>query len=869
MSENDNIVPGETQEVKPKRKYKKRPRGAKPRPVSVNSLEIQLRKKEHSLVVQRQMLKSALKLKKVTDDKEHGIVDGNDVFDSAVRRQLSKEKILWQPNPGPQTWFLEANEDEVLFSGGRASGKSMALIVDPLRWVTNKNFRAIVIRKTMPELRELISRAKDLYPQLVPGVKWREQEKMFSFPSGAKIEFGYCDTEDDVERYRGQEYTWIGFDELSQFPKEEIYTKICAAARTKDPTLKVYKRACLDQGEVLTTKGWVDIKDVKVDDYVYSLDNKGSSVVSRVYATASFDVEEPLVKVQKQNLFMSMTNDHRVVYSPLASKDYKLIRWNEYTHNAISIARAPLEYTGTGYKGDTLGMPSETYLAFLGIYLAEGCAVTKIHKGNYIVCVSQSKEPNRTKVAELLAKTGYNFSYCKNGDFKVACQSLHSALKVYGKAHDKFIPREILETATKEELKILFDWLVYGDGSYQTDTAITYVTVSEKLKDDMCELSVKLGYKTQVQKVISKNPNHRDRYNIFINLRKPLTRIEKNRGDVTLEDYKGKVYCISVEGTENFIVRQRGYVWVSGNTTNPSGVGRMWCKRRFIDKGAPNTRIPIPTKVYVQGKEIEVVTTRKWISSTIQDNPVFLENNMGYMADLANLSGVLSKQWLNDDWSAAEGQAFPDFNPAHHVVKPFDIPRNWMRFRACDWGFSTMACCLWFAVDYDGMLYVYRELKTQYMTADVFARKVVELEAGEHIRYGVIDGSVGDRRGSSEPTIDEQMRAQGCIWRYADKSRNSRIAGKNIMHQLLRVDAETNKPRIQIFENCKELIDELGALPLDKSNAEDVDTDAVDHAWDACRYGILSRPGLASLWDTWERSRTESTEYQPENPYFL
>ena len=44
---------------------------------------------------------------------------------------------------------------------------------------------------------------------------WKEQEKVFTFPSGARMEFGYCDSLDDLERYRGQEYTWIGIDEVA------------------------------------------------------------------------------------------------------------------------------------------------------------------------------------------------------------------------------------------------------------------------------------------------------------------------------------------------------------------------------------------------------------------------------------------------------------------------------------------------------------------------------------------------------------------------------------------------------------------------------------------------------------------------------
>ena len=75
----------------------------------------------------------------------------------------------------------------------------------------------------MPELRDLIQKSQLLYSKAFPGAKWREQEKEWRFPSGAKIEFGYAENMTDVLRYQGQSYTWIGIDELPQYPSPDIY----------------------------------------------------------------------------------------------------------------------------------------------------------------------------------------------------------------------------------------------------------------------------------------------------------------------------------------------------------------------------------------------------------------------------------------------------------------------------------------------------------------------------------------------------------------------------------------------------------------------------------------------------------------------
>jgi hypothetical protein len=755
---------------------------------------------------------------------------------------LENTTILWQPNPGVQTEFLQANEDEVLFAGGRGSGKSMALVVDPLRYIGNKNFRGLIIRRTMPELRELISRAKDIYLQAVPGSKWKEQEKMFLFPSGARIEFGYCDSLDDLERYRGQEYTWLGIDEITQFPSSETLEKLKASLRSTDPTLPIQIRACVDEGEVLTTNGWKDIKEVQVGDFVYSLDSTGKCVEKEVYSVSSYDIEEPLVRIRKKNLYMSMTPDHRVAHKVHGdSREYKVERWNEIEKKSIQLARAPIDYDNVGYTGYTFNnMSPENFLEFLGLYLAEGSISQKVHKGNYTVMLTQCKKENYNRFRAAVDSTGLKFCYCANGDFKACNMELWNYLKQFGKSKDKHVPRDILKTASKPQLKILFDALMLGDGNWQTGHSGTYVTTSKQLADDVSEIAIKLGYKTQFRRDVLPNPNHNDRFTIYISTRFPTTAIESH--EETLEDFKGKVYCISVRDTENFIIRQLGYSWCSGNTCNPTGAGRGWVKERWVDK-APSG---VAFKDTYMTRLGELSITRKWFHSTIHDNPTLLNNNPQYVASLASLKGALGKQWLEGDWVAFEGLAFPEFDKLIHTVKPFKLTPNMYRFRACDWGYASMAVCLWFAIDMQDNLIVYREFKTKGMLADEFAHKILELEEGEYIRYGVLDGSAWSARGELGQSPAETMIKLGTRFTQSDRSPGSRKHGKLRLHHYLKVDEETGQPKIKFFDTCVETIKELESLCLDVNNPEDIDSSRKsslpDHAYDALRYGLLSRP---------------------------
>jgi len=140
-------------------------------------------------------------------------------------------------------------------------------------------------------------------------------------------------------------------------------------------------------------------------------------------------------------------------------------------------------------------------------------------------------------------------------------------------------------------------------------------------------------------------------------------------------------------------------------------------------------------------------------------------------------------------------------------------------------------------------LVVYRELYVSKVLATDLADRILELEANDGgMKYGVLDSSLWHKRGDTGPSLAEQMILRGCKWRQSDRSKGSRISGKNELHRRLQVDEMTEEPRIVFFNSCTNIISQLPALPLDKSNPEDVDTKAEDHLYDALRYGIMTRP---------------------------
>jgi hypothetical protein len=158
-------------------------------------------------------------------------------------------QILWTPNPGPQTFFLASRIREVMYGGAAGGGKSEALVALALRWVDNKNHRAIILRRTRPQLQETIDRTLDLYTELHPDAFWRESRLRWEFPTGAVIAMGHAEQERDILNYKSFQHNLIIFDELTSFTEYQ-YKFMFSRNRTADPTLPLLIRSGTNPGDI-------------------------------------------------------------------------------------------------------------------------------------------------------------------------------------------------------------------------------------------------------------------------------------------------------------------------------------------------------------------------------------------------------------------------------------------------------------------------------------------------------------------------------------------------------------------------------------------------------------------------------------------
>ncbi|MBI3051401.1 hypothetical protein HYY74_02995 [Candidatus Woesearchaeota archaeon] len=329
---------------------------------------------------------------------------------------------------------------------------------------------------------------------------------------------------------------------------------------------KKLRRCYDDQTEVLTSKGWKNISALGKEEIVATLNPRNNMLeYQKILDYVSYEVDEELYSIKNNRIDLLVTAGHNMWIKRKHSERFEFAKIEE----AAKIKTYHYQKKGgvdwggrrkSYYRIGGKKVSMELWLEFLGYYLSEGTFYYD-RRGHYRVSVAQARKSDPfMDIKHCIELMPYNFFY-SGVEFTVNSKELYDAVKGYGKAREKYIPRELLNLP-KDQLSVLFDALMKGDGNIR-GSGFRYATTSPLLADNVQELALKLGFSAYISKQKrSGNPRHRDLYMVRIGM-SPVATVRASQ--IRKVNYKGKVYCVSVPNRLLY-VRRNGKSVFCGNT---------------------------------------------------------------------------------------------------------------------------------------------------------------------------------------------------------------------------------------------------------------------------------------------------------------
>jgi phage terminase large subunit len=286
-------------------------------------------------------------------------------------------------------------------------------------------------------------------------------------------------------------------------------------------------------------------------------------------------------------------------------------------------------------------------------------------------------------------------------------------------------------------------------------------------------------------------------------------------------------------------------------------VKRLFIDRKYHQSEKPEDYTFIQARVWdnlpmLEGDEEFMKALRRLMreAKTHIVKPELVQKAMhysGYVRQLDALPPELRDAWLNGDWNVFAGQYFNEFDEKVHVIEPFVIPDWWRKSVAIDYGLDTLAV-LWFAVDPHGQTYCYRDFEEKNLVISSAARVIRDLTP-ERVECFIAPPDLWNRRQDTGKSAADIFAENGVP---LIKAGNDRVNGWLNVKEYLKVKYDElgqieELPKMQFFDNCRNVRRCLPLLQHDERKVDDVATEPHDitHTPDALRY-YCSRRQLAS-----------------------
>lgn len=291
--------------------------------------------------------------------------------------------------------------------------------------------------------------------------------------------------------------------------------------------------------------------------------------------------------------------------------------------------------------------------------------------------------------------------------------------------------------------------------------------------------------------------------------------------------------------------------------------GLPYLKRMFVD-GEPRGEEAKHKWAFIQAfswdnsqwakKELERdgISEETFYSWSADDRRDYFLTRTEYGATLQAITDAhLRDAWLYGKWDVFQGQYFPNFDSAKHIIsrqEAWDRIKPWhKRWISGDWGFDHPHCFHWHAIDERGSVITYREQWGREMGETELGKLIGRLNGGEKpvaFPFSWDAGKLSSRSSPKYPKSIIQMLSEalpdGLTRPHpADSSPGSRVAGWRLMSQLL----DAGMWQI-VEEDCPKLIECIPTLVRNPDNTEDVlkvdysENYIGDDAADSARMGL-------------------------------
>jgi len=330
---------------------------------------------------------------------------------------------------------------------------------------------------------------------------------------------------------------------------------------------------CYDvKTRVMTKRGLIYFDELTINDEIMTLNQNSNKIeYQKPSHLQRYHYNGDMYQFKGKSYDLLVTPDHNMYLKEQHRSKYELIKANKLSYSNYHI---PITGEWVGFEQKLFSIPRIdsktaknfgdvdmiTWLKFMGIFLSEGWT-----NGDYYIGISQTKEDVRYEIENVLNDIDIRYDKFER-HYRIVSKQLCSYLKKFGKGYQKYVP-DYIKNLPKEYLSVFLYYYGLGDDSKRSFGEYEYFwTVSNKMKDDIIEIIIKMGfnvslscrkrtsiiYGREVTNVrncwcITKNVS----INRKLNLKKHLKTLP----------YDDMVYCATVPNHVMMVERNGNFVW--------------------------------------------------------------------------------------------------------------------------------------------------------------------------------------------------------------------------------------------------------------------------------------------------------------------